>query len=103
MVRPSDLAERSRGGIIVPESAIPEQMNDGEVFAVGPGLRDDEGVRHPVGFEVGDLVWYNRFQGTEIVYRKSSFHVLSKCLILSESDIVVVFGNATEAANATKA
>lgn len=78
-------AQTSKGGIILPDTAQ-EKPKEGEVIAVGPGLRDEEGKLHPLAVKVGDRVLFSSYSGTEIKNRDSE----DEFLILAEEDILGV-------------
>lgn len=58
-------AVTTKGGILLPETAK-EKPKEGEVVAVGPGVRDEEGVLRPVALSVGDHVLFSSYGGTEV-------------------------------------
>jgi chaperonin GroES len=78
-------AQTSKGGIILPDTAQ-EKPKEGEVIAVGPGLRDEEGNVHPVAVKVGDRILFSSYSGTEIKDKASE----EEYLILTEEDILGV-------------
>lgn len=78
-------AQTTKGGIILPETAQ-EKPKEGEVIAVGPGLRDEEGKIHPLAVKVGDRVLFSSYAGTEIKDKSSD----EELLILTEEDILGV-------------
>jgi chaperonin GroES len=78
-------AQTSKGGIILPDTAQ-EKPKEGEVVAVGPGTRDEEGKVHPLAVKVGDRVLFSSYSGTEIKDKASE----EEYLILSEDDILGV-------------
>ncbi|MFT6403397.1 MAG: chaperonin GroES, partial [Pseudohongiellaceae bacterium] len=55
----------SAGGIVIPDSAS-EKPNQGEVLAVGPGLRLENGKVEPVAVTVGDVVLFGKYSSNEI-------------------------------------
>ncbi|MBL8547679.1 MAG: co-chaperone GroES [Hyphomonadaceae bacterium] len=75
--------EKTRGGIIIPETAQ-EKPQEGEVVAVGPGARDEDGERIELDVKVGDRILFGKWSGTEV---KVDGEVL---LIMKESDIMGV-------------
>jgi chaperonin GroES len=75
-------AEKSKGGIILPETAQ-EKPKEGEVVACGPGARDEDGKVHPMNVKLGDRVLFSSYAGTEV---KGN----DEFLILSEEDILGV-------------
>ena len=72
--------EKSAGGIVLPGSAT-EKPSQGEVVAVGPGKKTENGDVSPVGVAVGDTVIFGQYGGNEIKIDGDEY------LILSESDI----------------
>jgi chaperonin GroES len=83
LVKPIEEEEMTPGGIVLPETAK-EKPQKGEVLAVGPGARDDEGKRIAMDVSVGDKVLYAKYGGTEIKMDGD------KLLILRESDILAL-------------
>ncbi len=83
LVKPLEEEEVTPGGIVLPETAK-EKPQKGEVIAVGPGARDDEGNRIAMDVSVGDKVLFAKYGGTEIKMDGD------KLLILRESDILAI-------------
>jgi len=75
--------EKTRGGIIIPDSAK-EKPSEGEVVAVGPGARDEAGKLTPIDIKTGDKVLFGKWSGTEIRLDGEEL------LIMKESDIMGV-------------
>ncbi len=73
--------EKSKGGIIIPDTAK-EKPQEGEVIAVGPGARDDEGKRIDPDVKVGDRILFGKWSGTEVTLDGDEL------LIMKESDIM---------------
>ncbi len=65
LVKPLDTDERTKGGIIIPDTAKEKPMQ-GKVMAAGPGGRDESGKLIPLGVKVGDKVLYGKWSGTEV-------------------------------------
>jgi chaperonin GroES len=80
VVRPLKLDERTAGGIIIPDTAK-EKPVQGEVIAVGPGVRGEDGQLHALDVKKGDRVLYGKWSGTEIKIDGDEL------LILKEADI----------------
>ena len=57
--------EKTKGGIIIPDSAK-EKPAEGEVVAVGPGKANDKGVVRPLDVKKGDRVLFGKYSGNEI-------------------------------------
>src|SRR5258707_2384804 len=65
VVKRIDAEEKTKGGIIIPDSAK-EKPSQGEITAVGPGGRDEAGKLIPVDLKIGDRVLVGHWSGTEI-------------------------------------
>ena len=65
VVRRITALEKTKGGIIIPDSAQ-EKPSEGEVIAVGPGGRDESGKLTPIGVKTGDRVLFGKWSGTEV-------------------------------------
>ena len=75
--------EKSKGGIIIPDTAR-EKPSEGKVVAVGPGTRNKDGKLVPLDVKVGDRVLFGKWSGTEVTINGD------KILIMQESDILGV-------------
>lgn len=75
--------EKTRGGIIIPDTAQ-EKPQEGEVIAVGPGARDEDGEYIKPDVKVGDRVLFGKWSGTEVKIDGEDL------LIMKESDIMGV-------------
>lgn len=84
MVRRLEGEEKTKGGIIIPDTAK-EKPQEGEVVAVGPGVRDDTGKIIPLDLKVGDKVLFGKWSGTEVKLDTEEY------LIMKESDVMGVF------------
>ena len=78
-----DAESRTPSGLVIPDTAK-EKPQIGEVIAVGPGVRDDDGDRIPMDVSVGDKVLYSKFAGTEVKLDADEY------LVLSERDLLAV-------------
>jgi chaperonin GroES len=83
VVKRIEAEEKSKGGIIIPDTAK-EKPQEGEVVAVGPGGRDENGKPIPMGVKAGDRVLFGKWSGTEVVLEGDEL------LIMKESDIMGV-------------
>ena len=81
LVKPVEREEQTRSGIFLPDTAQ-EKPQEGRVVAVGPGRRNDEGVRIEMDVQVDDLVLYAKYGGTEIKEEGEEY------LLLAERDIL---------------
>jgi chaperonin GroES len=83
VVKRIDAEEKTKGGIIIPDSAK-EKPSQGEITAVGPGGRDESGKLIPIDLKVGDRVLFGKWSGTEIKLDGEEL------LIMKEADIMGV-------------
>ena len=83
VVRRIDEDERTKGGIIIPDTAK-EKPQQGEVVAVGPGAADEKGQVQPLDVKPGDRVLFGKWSGTEVKIDGEDV------LIMKESDILGV-------------
>jgi chaperonin GroES len=83
LVRRIEAAERTAGGIIIPDTAK-EKPQEGEVVAVGPGARDESGKLVPLDVARGDRVLFGKWSGTEVRIDGEEL------LIMKESDLLGV-------------
>ena len=72
---------KTKGGIIIPDSAK-EKPQEGEVVAVGPGARDDNGKLVPLDLKAGDKILFGKWSGSEIKIDGEEL------LIMKESDVL---------------
>jgi chaperonin GroES len=83
VVKRIDAEEKSKGGIIIPDTAQ-EKPSQGEVVAVGPGGRDESGNLIKLDVKAGDRVLFGKWSGTEVKLDGEEL------LIMKESDIMGV-------------
>jgi len=83
VIRRVEEEHKTAGGIILPDTAT-EKPQEGEVIAVGPGVRDDSGRIHAPDVKVGDRVIFGKWSGTEVKIEGEEL------LIMKESDIMGV-------------
>ena len=83
VVKRIDAEEKTAGGIIIPDTAK-EKPQQGEVIAVGPGARNEQGQLVPLDVRVGDAVLFGKWSGTEVKIDGEDL------LIMKESDILGV-------------
>jgi chaperonin GroES len=81
VVRRIDAEEKTRGGIIIPDTAK-EKPQEGEVIAVGPGGRNERGELVALDVKAGDVVLFGKWSGTEVKIDGVDY------LIMKESDIM---------------
>ena len=87
LVRRLEGEEKTAGGIIIPDTAKEKPM-EGEVVAVGPGARSEDGKLHALDVKVGDRVLFGKWSGTEVRIDGEDL------LIMKESDIMGVIEGA---------
>ena len=83
LVKPLAREEMTKGGIYLPDT-VKDKPQEGTVIAVGVGKRNDKGEIIPMEVEVGDVVIYSKYGGTEIKEDGEEM------MILRESDILAV-------------
>ncbi len=83
VIRRLDSDERSAGGIIIPDTAQEKPM-EGELIAVGPGGRTEDGKLIPMDLKAGDRVLFGKWSGTEVKLDDEDV------VIMKESDIMGV-------------
>jgi chaperonin GroES len=74
---------KTKGGIIIPDTAK-EKPQEGEVLAVGPGARDENGKRVELDVKAGDRILFGKWSGTEVKIDGQDL------IIMKESDILGV-------------
>jgi chaperonin GroES len=88
LVRRVEEEEKTKGGIIIPDTAK-EKPQEGEVIAVGPGARSEDGSVSPLDVKAGDRVLFSKYGGTDVKVDGEDL------IILRESDILgIVEGKA---------
>jgi len=81
LIRRVEEEAKTKGGIIIPDNAK-EKPQEGEVVAVGPGDRDEDGKRIPMDLKPGDRILFGKWSGSEV---KIDFEDL---LIMKQSDVL---------------
>jgi len=94
VVRRIELDEKTSGGIIIPDTAK-EKPQEGEVIAVGPGARGEDGKIQALDVKAGDRILFGKWSGTEVKIDGQEL------LIMKESDIMgIIEGVAKKASKA---
>src|SRR3984885_4505671 len=94
VVRRIESDEKTAGGIIIPDTAK-EKPQEGEIIAVGPGARDEQGKIVALDVKSGDRILFGKWSGTEVKIDGEEL------LIMKESDIMgVIEGTASKAKKA---
>ena len=77
--------KKSAGGIIIPDAAAEKPVR-GEIVAVGPGKKDDNGKHIVLDVKVGDVVLFGKYSGSEVRVEGQDL------LVMREEDVIAVFG-----------
>ena len=85
VVRRVESEEKTKGGIIIPDTAK-EKPQEGEIVAVGSGVRDDSGKIVPLDVKAGDRILFGKWSGTEVKLDGEDL------LIMKEADIMGIIG-----------
>ncbi len=85
IVKPAEAEEKTKGGIILPDTAKEKPMQ-GTIVAAGPGRTTDEGKNIKIEVKVGDKVLYGKYSGTEVTVDGEEY------LIMRESDLFAIIG-----------
>ena len=85
VVRRIEAEEKTKGGIIIPDTAK-EKPQEGEIVAAGPGSRDEQGRVNALDVKAGDRVLFGKWSGTEVKIDGQDL------LIMKESDIMGIVG-----------
>ena len=93
VVRRIEAEEKTAGGIIIPDTAK-EKPQEGEIVAVGPGARDENGKVAALDVKAGDCVLFGKWSGTEVRIDGQDL------LIMKESDIMGVIEQSAAAQKA---
>ena len=83
LIKVLDSEEKTAGGIIIPDTAK-EKPQEGEVVAVGPGAKNEDGKLTAMDVKVGDIVLFGKWSGTEVKIDGKEYS------IMKESDIMGV-------------
>jgi len=86
VIRRVEEEAKTKGGIIIPDTAKEKPM-EGEVMAVGPGARGDDGKIHPLDVKAGDRVLFGKWSGTEVKLDGDEL------IIMKEADIMGIIAN----------
>jgi chaperonin GroES len=85
LVRRIEAAEKTAGGIIIPDTAQ-EKPQEGEVVAIGTGVRADDGSIIPLDLKAGDKILFGKWSGSEVKLDDEDL------LIMKESDVLGIVG-----------
>jgi chaperonin GroES len=90
LVRRVEEESRTKGGILIPDS-VKEKPQEGQVIAVGPGARDEDGKRVPMDVKAGDRILFGKWSGSEIKIDGEDL------IIMKESDVLGLMDAPAEA------
>ena len=76
---------KTASGIVIPDT-VAEKPDQGEVMAIGPGKKNDEGKLFPVDVKVGDKILFGKYSGTEIKIDGE------EVLVVREDEVLAVMG-----------
>ena len=93
LIRRVEPEAKTAGGILIPDTAQEKPM-EGEVVAVGPGVRSEDGQLHPLDVKTGDRMLFGKWSGTEVKLDGEEL------LIMKESDIMGIIEGAMKAKKA---
>jgi chaperonin GroES len=94
VIRRIDATETTAGGIIIPDT-VKEKPQEGEVIAVGPGARNEQGAIVPLDVKAGDHVLFGKWSGTEVKIDGVDL------IIMKETDILGVLQGGAKTSLAT--
>src|SRR5207247_380947 len=89
VVRRIESEDKTAGGIIIPDTAKEKPM-EGEVIAVGPGARGEDGKLHPLDVKAGDRILFGKWSGSEVKIDGEEL------IIMKESDVLGVIEGRTK-------
>ena len=93
VIKSVEQEETLASGLVIPDTAK-EKPQQGEVVAVGPGRRDDNGKIVPMDIKAGDVILYAKYSGTEIKLDQEEY------IVLSEKDVLAKIVKQTAGARA---
>ena len=86
LIKVLDSEEKTAGGLIIPDTAK-EKPQDGEVVAVGPGAKTEDGKISPMDVKVGDIVLFGKWSGTEVKINGTEYSIMKESDIMGISKI----------------
>ena len=82
LIKVLDSEEKTAGGIIIPDSAK-EKPQEGEVVAIGPGAKNENGKVTPMDVKVGDIVLFGKWSGTDVKIDGKEYSIMKEADIMS--------------------
>ena len=86
-LEPLEEEKKTKGGIVLPDTAEKEKPIKGKVLAIGPGKRNDNGELQPMSVKVGDIVLFKKYGPDEIEIDEKKY------LVGDEDDILAIIEN----------
>tara|TARA_B100001121_G_C18217497_1_gene402089 strand:- start:14 stop:310 length:297 start_codon:yes stop_codon:yes gene_type:complete len=84
LIKVLDSEEKTAGGIIIPDSAK-EKPQEGEVVAIGPGIKNDQGKLSPLDVKVGDIVLFGKWSGNDVKIDGKEYSIMKEADIMGIS------------------
>jgi chaperonin GroES len=84
IIKPMSAEEKTKSGIILPDTVSKEKPEQGEVIAVGPGRLLDNGQRAPMSVQQGQQVMFKKYSTEEIKYEEQDY------VVVAEHDILAI-------------
>ena len=84
LIKVLDSEEKTAGGIIIPDTAK-EKPQEGEVVAIGPGIKNDQGKISPLDVKVGDIVLFGKWSGTDVKIDGKEYSIMKEADIMGIS------------------
>lgn len=84
VIKPLSVEEKTKSGIILPDTVSQEKPEQGEVIAVGPGRLLDNGQRAPISVQVGQKVLFKKYATEDLKIDNQEY------LVVAERDILVI-------------
>jgi chaperonin GroES len=86
LIKRLEAEQKTRGGIVLPDTAK-EKPQRGEIIAVGPGQRLEDGSRAPMAVKEGEIVLFGRYAGTEIKIEGEEHSIMRESELLGVLEI----------------
>ena len=84
LIKVLDSEEKTAGGIIIPDTAK-EKPQEGEVVAIGQGIKNDQGKLSPLDVKVGDIVLFGKWSGTDVKIDGKEYSIMKEADIMGIS------------------
>ena len=84
LIKVLDSEEKTAGGIIIPDKEK-KKPQEGEVVAIGPGIKNDQGKLSPLDVKVGDIVLFGKWSGTDVKIDGREYSIMKEADIMGIS------------------